>query len=61
MVARGPRNLVLWPQDAEPPHSGQKKSPLQILTQEVDSGVQEHEFLNKLLADPGGGGLRSHW
>lgn len=60
-MAAGPRDLVLWPPNAELSNSGQKRPLLQVLTQEVCRGVQEREFLNKLLADSDTCGPRSHW
>lgn len=51
VMAAGLRNLVLWPPNAKLPNSEQKRPLPQVLTQEVCSGVQEHEILNKLLAD----------
>ena len=40
---------------------GRKYPQVQIPIQEVCSGVQEHEFFNKLLADSNAGGPGSIW
>lgn len=61
MFALGSRDLILRPQATDFPILGGKYPlPLETQTQEVGSAVQEHEFLNKPLADSDANGLGSH-
>lgn len=61
MLALGSRDLILRPQATDFPILGGKYPlPLETQTQEVGSAVQEHEFLNKLLADSDASGPGSH-
>ena len=61
MFALGSRDLILWAQATDFPTLGGKYPlPLETQTQEVSSAVQEHEFLNKLLAESDVSGPGSH-
>ena len=61
MFALGSRDLILWAQATDFPTLGGKYSlPLETQTQEVGSAVQEHESLNKILADSDISGPGSH-